>query len=348
MKNAVDNGLSNLIDRYHRQIVLKEIGLNGQIKLSKSRVVVVGCGANGSSISELLIRAGVGFVRLIDRDFVEEKDLHRVRLFNEKDSRNNAPKAIALAEKLREINSSATVEAIVDNVSGDNILGYVKDVDLIVDGSDNLELRFLINEASVETGVPWVMMGVERWFGMVKFIRPNHTACLRCFMKEPSSRSINVCEIYGVASVAPALTTSIGAVLALKYLVGLDVEDDLIMINGYRLSIDKIRVNRLSDCHVCVKREYRYLGRQSGSVNVYCGVDAVEIRPSRELNVDLDRVFNKLHGMNVKKIADNILLLRIDGLKVMLYSSGKMVIYGTVDVELANKIYGDILAKLTE
>lgn len=343
-----DNGesLASLIERYHRQIVLKEVGLNGQIKLSNSRLVVIGCGANGSSIAELLVRAGVGFVRLIDRDFVEEKDLHRVRLYNERDSERNVPKAIALADKLREINSSIKVEAIVNNVDSDNILQYVKDTDLIIDGSDNLELRFLINEASVETGIPWVMMGVERWFGMVKYIKPGFTACLRCIMKEPSSRSINVCEAFGVMNIAPSLTTSIAASLAIKHLLGLSVEDDLIMINGFKISIEKIKVKRMDNCPVCVRREYRYLGRVSNHVKIYCGVDAVEIKPQTKISIDLDKASVSLNDLFAKKIADNILLLKYGDLKIMLFDDGKMIIYDTIDKDKANRIYDEILSRI--
>lgn len=348
MRNDYEASLAKLIERYSRQIVLKEIGLEGQVKLSSSRIVIIGCGANGSSIAELLVRAGVGYIRLIDRDFVEEKDLHRVRLYTEKDSYRATPKALALAEKLREINSSATIEAVVDNVSGDNVLNYVKDVDLIIDGSDNLELRFLINEASVETGIPWIMMGVERWFGMVKFIKPGSTACLRCFMKEPSTRTINVCEVFGVVNIAPALTTSIGASLVLKYLLGLEVESDLIMVNGLKLTIDKIHVNRLNDCPVCVKKEYRFLGKPSGDINIYCGVDAIEIKPSKEQFINLEHAVEKLRNMNVKRIADNIVFLETSGLKIMLFTDGKMVIYGTIDVEQAKKIYSEIMMKLMD
>ena len=208
-------------DRYSRQIRLPEMGKDAQRRLGKSRAAVIGCGALGTHAAELLVRAGVGDLLLVDRDFVEESNLPRQSLFTESDARAALPKAVAAAEKLKKINSFCNIRAEVRHVDAGNIRQWIHGRDCILDGADNFETRYLLNDAAVESGVPWVYAGVLGATGMSLAVRPGRTPCLRClFDRPPPVEETPSCESAGVWGPAVAMVTAFQAGEALKILCG--------------------------------------------------------------------------------------------------------------------------------
>src|ERR1700683_4614387 len=209
------------LERYSKQVLFAGIGEAGQRRLLQSLAVLCGCGALGSVLAETLVRAGVGFLRIVDRDFVELSNLQRQVLFDESDVTEQLPKAVAAAEKLRRINSGVTIEPIVVDVDHPNVPSLVEGMDLILDGSDNFELRFLVNDASLETNIPWIYAGVIGSHGQVMPIFPGQSACLRCLIERvPDAGSTETCDTAGVLGPAVQVVASLEAVAALKILSG--------------------------------------------------------------------------------------------------------------------------------
>lgn len=340
--------IDKFIERFSRQIILNNIGVKGQIKLFNSRVAIIGCGATGTAVAELLTRAGVGFIRVVDRDFVELSNLHRTHLFTEKDALDNIPKALSCKQHLNEVSKFTDIEYIFENVSSDNIRDIIKDVDLVIDGTDNLETRFLINEASIELKKPWIMIGVERWYGMTKFINAEKGACLKCFIYRDYRRRENICETIGVANVAVSLTTSIAASLALKYLLSLDVEDDLFIIDAYNITVERIKINKNPNCSACIRREFNLLNRKIVErARILCGANMVEILPEKAIKIDLTRI-EKSSIFNNVKIFDKFAHIMIKDVEVILLNNGKALIRGVTDTDFANNLYSQIFNELTK
>ena len=208
-------------NRYSRQILFEQIGKSGQEKLLNSRVLLVGCGALGASHAEILARAGVGFLRIVDRDFVEFSNLQRQTLFSESDARERLPKAVAAKNRIKEINSEIEVEAIVADVNNSNIESFVKDVDLILDGTDNFQIRYLINDACVKLNKIWIYGAAVSSYGTTMTIIPNETPCLRCIFEEmPTAGSAPTCDTAGVIQPIITSISAIQTTEALKILVG--------------------------------------------------------------------------------------------------------------------------------
>src|SRR5262245_59960360 len=212
---------SEALERYSRQMRFPGIGKAGQEKLLASRVTLCGCGALGTVLANVLVRAGVGFVRIVDRDFVEPSNLQRQVLFDESDVANNLPKAEAAATKLRQINSSVAVEPVVADIDRTNIEELCRDADVILDGSDNFEVRYLINDVAVKHGKPWVYGGAVGSQGMSMTVIPGETPCLRCvFEAAPNPGDVGTCETAGVLAPTVNIVASYQATEAIKLLSG--------------------------------------------------------------------------------------------------------------------------------
>ncbi len=339
--------LADFIERFSRQVLLDEIGVKGQIRLFKSRVAIIGCGATGSGVAELLARAGVGFIRIVDRDFVEMSNLHRTHLFKVSDALEYLPKAVACKRHLKEINEFTSVECIVDNVSPDNIEELISDVDLVIDGTDNFETRLLINEACIALKKPWIMQGVERWYGMVKFIDAEKTSCFRCIIPgDYRQREENVCEILGVINVAVSLTTSITATLALKYLLGLPVEEELFIINARNLSIDRVKVSKNPNCPACIHKRLDFLSRKGKErIRFACAANMVEVLPEKPVKVEVHRLLESGVFENIR-VFDRFAHIRIEDIDILILDNGKILIRGIRDLTVAEKIYNYIFTIL--
>ena len=245
---------SDPLDRYSRQIRFPSLGEAGQRKLMSSRVTICGCGALGTVLANHLARAGVGFLRIVDRDFIETHNLQRQILFDETDVADNLPKAEAAARKLRRINSTITVEPVVTDIDHTNIIDLVSDADLILDGTDNFETRYLINDAAVKLGKPWIFGGVIGSEGQTMTIRPGETPCLRCVIEDsPPPGMTPTCETAGVLGPAVAIIASFEAVEAIKLLTGAwpPALGTLIQVDGAAPGLTRVRVERRADCAAC-------------------------------------------------------------------------------------------------
>src|SRR3982751_6925942 len=259
------------LDRYSRQVRFPQLLSAGQRKLMDSKVTICGCGALGTVLANHLVRAGVGRIRIVDRDFIETHNLQRQVLFDECDVADNLPKAEAAARKLRRINSSIAIEPVVTDIDHTNILALVGDADLILDGTDNFETRYLINDAAVKLGKPWIFGGVIGSEGQTMTIVPGQTPCLRCVVEtSPPPGMTPTCETAGVLGPAVAVIASFEAVEALKLLGGAfdAVNTELIMVDVWDWTFRRLKVAGLLgkvDCPCCRRGEFAWLAGQLGS-----------------------------------------------------------------------------------
>jgi molybdopterin-synthase adenylyltransferase len=335
------------LDRYSRQIRFAGVGEDGQRRLLQSRVTLCGCGALGTVLANALVRAGVGHLRLIDRDFIETSNLQRQVLFDEHDVAENLPKAEAAARKLGSINSSVHVDPVVTDIDRTNILDLVHDADLILDGTDNFEIRYLINDAAVKLGKPWVYGGCIGSHGQTMTILPGETPCLRCvFEAAPAPGEAGTCETAGVLGPIVNIIASYQATEALKILTGKreTVNRDLLYFDVWENTQRKIKVAPLLgkvDCPCCQRRRFEWLEGELGSQTTsLCGRNAVQVshRTAAALNFeDLARHLETLGGT----VSYNRFLLKfnVDAYEFTVFPDGRAIIKGTSDEDKARTLY---------
>ncbi|MGH7177690.1 MAG: HesA/MoeB/ThiF family protein, partial [Tepidisphaeraceae bacterium] len=246
-------------ERYQRQTILPQIGVAGQRRLAESRVMLAGCGAIGSVVAEQLVRAGVGFLRVVDRDVVELGNLQRQVLFDESDAAAGTPKAVAAAKRLLAINSSVTVEPRVRDIDSGNVHELAESVHLIVDGTDNAETRYLLNDFSVEQALDWVYGGCVGVEGRVMVIRPGKTPCLRCvFPSPPKPGELPTCDTAGVLGPVAAIVGSLQAIAAIRLLLGTATEESqMLVVDGWNGRLRSVSMgDRRPDCPACGRRRF--------------------------------------------------------------------------------------------
>ena len=333
------------LDRYARQVRFAPLGEAGQRRLLGSRVTLIGCGALGAVLADTLVRAGVGYLRLIDRDFVELDNLPRQALFDEQDVAENQPKAEAAARKLRRINSTVTVEPIIADVHRGNVEEYCRDADLLLDGTDNFETRYLINDVAVSRGVPWIYGACVAAEGRVLPILPGETPCLRCvFPDAPPPGSVATCETAGVLGPIVHVVAGMQAAEALKLLAGRHeaLNRRLTVIDLWAGRMRGINVDnaRTPKCPCCGRREFAYLigGRGSESVTL-CGRNAVQVTPPTSGELDLPALADRL-GPDASPRLNRFLLRFVAGEhEVTLFRDGRAIIKGTTDAGTARRAY---------
>lgn len=328
------------LSRYSRQVVFPLVGEVGQRKLLESRVLLIGCGALGSGIAELLARAGVGYLRIVDRDVVELHNLQRQTLFDERHVRDEAPKAVAAAERIAQINSDIEVEPHVADVTPDNVQSLFESIDLVVDGTDNWGTRYLINDVSVMTGIPWVYGGVIGASGLVMPIIPGQTPCLRCVYPDPPAVSGETCETAGVLGAAVWIVASLQAVTALRLLTGREGEPVLSTIDAWNGSIERLPITeRVPGCPACGEREFEFLDAAgAGSVRL-CGRNSIQISPSRAGAVNLDSLAQQLESLGPVRHNSYLLKFTIDSYEMTVFSDARVIIKGTEDESTARSLY---------
>lgn len=337
------------LERYRKQTLFESIGEAGQRRLLESRALVVGCGALGSVIAETLVRSGVGAVRIVDRDFVELSNLQRQVLYDEQDVADQLPKAVAAARRLQRINSSVTVDPHVADVDASNILGLFEGMHVVVDGTDNFEIRFLINDAALETGTPWVNGGVIASHGQVMTIVPGRTPCLRCLIAdEPEPGSAETCDTAGVIGPAVNVIASLQAAAALKLLAAPDeaVSATLLVVDVWehefrRLSLGDDLPER-TNCPACRQGERLWLRGERGSRNtVLCGRNAVQIAPPQRGELSLEDLERRLAPSG--EVRRNPFLLRLipreTEYELTIFRDGRAIIRGTEDIPTARTLY---------
>lgn len=331
-------------ERYSRQILFREIGVRGQEKLLNARVLLVGCGALGASHAEILARAGVGFLRVVDRDFVEFTNLQRQTLYSESDATERLPKAVAAKNRLAEINSAVTVEGIVADVNHSNIESFVTDVDLILDGTDNFQIRYLLNDVCVKFGKPWIYGAAVSSYGTTMTIFPNETPCLRCIFEEmPAAGSSPTCDTAGVIQPIIASISAIQTTEALKILTGNrdKLHKSLIQIDVWQNDWRKIKLGQPNDdCETCVKRNFEFLDAESAEFPaVLCGRNAVQIAPPRAVRIDLPQLAEKLRNLGEVKQNEYLLRFTAGANELTVFADARAIIRGTDDVSVARSLY---------
>ena len=331
--------------RYARQIIFPPIGEEGQRRLLDSRVTIIGVGATGSILADRIARAGVGHLRLIDRDFVELNNLQRQLVYDEDDVTAVLPKAVAMARHLRRVNSTIAIEDVVADVSATNIAGFIADADVVLDGTDNFTTRYLINDACVKLGKPWVYTGVIASYGMTMTIRPGETACLRCIMGElPAPGTVPTCDTAGIIGPIVSLMGSIAVAEALKLLVGTGtLNSGMIHIDLWDDSFDKFDLGGpRPDCPTCGQHEYIFLNAEAGArTTALCGRDAVQVSVMGAPMLSLPALAERLRAAQVGAIQVNAYLLRaqIDGYEFTVFPDGRAIIKGTNDEAVAATLY---------
>ncbi len=329
-------------DRYDRQRRLDVFGDDGQVRLAAGRALVVGCGALGSNLASLLARAGVGYLRLVDRDLLDVTNLHRQVLYDEQDVADGLPKAVAAARRLGAINGEITIDEIVADVDARNLGRLLDGVDLVLDGTDNFETRYLINDACVERGLPWVYGGVVGTVGMTLTVRPGQGPCLRCvFPEPPPPGSLPTCDTVGVLNTAPALVAAMQATEAIKLWVDPGaVDSKLRHVDLWDGSVRPLTIERADDCPTCVERRFDFLAERSSSwTTTLCGRNAVQITPPADAaEADLARLRERLEA--VGSVKDNGLLIQADigDHSLLLFPDGRVIVEGTTDAALARSL----------
>ena len=306
--------------RYIKQEIFREIGKKGQQKLRKSAAAIVGLGALGSVSAELLARAGIGKLILIDRDIVELSNLQRQSLFDEEDA--GKPKALAAKEKLSKINSDVELGVFVDDLNYENINGIIKNTDLILDCTDNLETRFLINDFSVKNKIPFVYSSAVGSKGYVFNVIPSKSPCLRCFLKEASQ--LDTCETAGVLNTITSLISSIQVNEAMKILLGKDYEKNLLFFDIWKNELMKIKVNRNKNCSCCAKNNFEYLnGKKSSRIVKMCGDSIFQIKAKSINKQQFNDLKNKLR--KIGRIIDFGYCVNFDK-KMTIFNDGRALI----------------------
>jgi molybdopterin/thiamine biosynthesis adenylyltransferase len=330
--------------RYSRQVRFGPLGEAGQERLAQSRVAIVGCGALGSVSALALARAGVGMLRLIDRDLPEISNLPRQVLFDEQDLRDGLPKAVAAKRQLERINSDLEIEVAVADVSSRNAGRLLSDVDCIVDGTDNFETRFLINEVCCRDQIPWVHGGAIGAEGRVLAVRPGITACLRCLIPDPpAAGSLPTCESAGIIGPAALVVGAVQAAEAMKLLVGVpDLGNALLACDLWGGSWRLIDLSPLAEagCPTCRQADFPWLeGRRGGTPTALCGRDAVQVAPAGAGEIDLASLAERLRS--VGRVTANPWLVRLDvepGVQLSVFADGRVIVTGTREEAKARAI----------
>lgn len=330
-----------LRDKYSRQMLFAGIGEDGQKRLLASSAVIVGCGAIGAAAAQLLVRAGVGRVRVIDRDFVEPSNLQRQTLFDEADARDSLPKAVAAERKLRAINSGIGVEGLVSDLAPRNVEDLLAGFHLILDGTDNFETRFLINDFAVKSATPWIYAAAVASYGLTMTIRPDTTPCLSCLLESDHSGVEETCDTAGILGPVVNLIASLQVAEALKLLAGREeaLHRRLMSCDVWTGHFQSVQVSRNPECRACIHRDFRYLHGEAQPHITMCGRDSVQIH-ERGRRLDLSSLRERL-APAVTDVRHNDFLLRfgIPPYEMTVFADGRAILKGTKDPAIARSLY---------
>jgi molybdopterin/thiamine biosynthesis adenylyltransferase len=329
--------------RYSRQELFPGIGRAGQERIRASRVLVVGCGALGSTLAEMMVRAGVGGLTVVDRDYVEPSNLQRQSLFEEEDAARGLPKAAAAEARLRRLNSEVEVRGIVADVCAENVEGMVRGAQLVLDGTDNFETRFLLNDVCLREGVPWVYGACVGAYGLALLVRPGHSPCLRCVLEQmPAPGSGPTCDTAGVVAPIVHVIAGIQAGEALKILAG-RTEALLPGIVSVDLWAGIFEVTDLRGrppwCPACTAGQYDYASVGTGSSAVLCGREAVQLRPLAGGTVDLPALAARLRGSGEVLANEYLVRFRGSDAELVVFGDGRAIVKGVKDTAQARTLY---------
>lgn len=333
------------LERYSRQTRFQPIGEIGQRKLLNSRAAIVGVGALGTTIANHLVRSGVGFIKLIDRDFVELSNLQRQSLYTEEDVKLTLPKAAAAHKILQQINSTVTTEAFITDLNLDNAEELLSDVDVIIDGTDNFMTRYLINDVSVKYNIPWIYGGAVSSSGMFAVIKPGITPCFRCLFPNVPSGLGATCDTVGVLSPLTDIIGSFQAIEAIKILTGAETNPNLEQLDVWYNTFTEIDISkgRNANCPACGNHQFEFLDRssyQQAAYTVLCGRDTVQINFRSKKNFNLKLLAERLKKSG--KVTVNEFLLRFspdEKTAFVVFKDSRVLVHGTNDITKAKSIY---------
>ena len=331
-------------ERYSRQILFREIGKNGQTKLLNSRVLLVGCGALGAAHAEMLARAGIGKLRIVDRDFVEFTNLQRQTLFKESDAAERLPKAIAAKSRIAEINSEIDVEAIIADVNHSNVESLIDNCDLILDGTDNFQVRYLLNDACVMHGKTWIYGAAVSSYGTTMTIIPGETPCLRCIFDEmPDAGSAPTCDTAGVIMPIIATVSAAQVAEALKILVGDNdsLHRSLMQFDVWAHDRQRIKLGEPNpDCKCCGQKIFEFLDAEAQEfAAVLCGRNAVQIAPPAQTKIDLVSLAKRINFVTDVKQNEYLLRFMSGENEITVFRDGRAIVKGTDDISAARSLY---------
>ncbi len=330
--------------RYSRQILFPAIGAEGQRRLLAARVAIIGCGALGTAQAETLARAGVGRLRLIDRDFVEESNLQRQTMFTEADAAAGIPKAIAAARHVKEINSGITAEAEVLDANHSNIERLISGCDLVLDGTDNFATRYLINDACSKHAINWIYGAAVGSYGVTMTIRPGSTACLRCVFEEaPPAASAPTCDTAGVLMPIISVVAAVQVTEALKLLTGNSdqLHNSLMHFDVWRNEWRRINPGGPAPaCRTCGLRDFQTLAATNGEfAAILCGRNAVQVSPARTTAIDFPELAQRLGAAGDVKFNDYLLRFRAGDYELTVFRDARAIIRGTDEITTARSLY---------
>lgn len=328
-------------EKYSRQILFQPIGREGQEKLFGSRAVILGCGALGTAQAATLARAGVGSLRIVDRDYVEESNLQRQTLFDESDAASSLPKAVAAERKLRQINSDVRVEGLVTDIDCRNVEELVRGFQVILDGTDNFETRYLANDAAVKLSIPWIYGAVVASYAATLTILPGRGPCLSCVFPNSPQGMHETCDTVGVIAPAVAWASAIQITEALKILLGREEElhRSLLAYDVWKNQYQQVKPKRDPACLTCGARKFAYLEGAAPAQTTLCGRDAVQIRQRSPQALDLGILKKRLEQFGAVRGNEYLLRCSLDAYELTIFSDGRTIVKGTDDPSVARGVY---------
>ena len=330
-------------ERYSRQILFSGIGAEGQRRLTAARVLIVGCGALGSAHAESLARAGVGHLRIVDRDFVEPSNLQRQTMFTESDAEKRLPKAIAAAAHLRQINSQIEIDPHVTDVNYSNVEQLIDGCDVVIDGTDNFSTRYLVNDACVKHNIIWIYGAAVGSYGVTMTIRPHQTACLRCVFEEaPPAASAPTCDTSGVIMPIINVVSAVQVTETLKLITGRieDLHGSLMQFDVWRNEWRRIGTGApRQDCPTCGLARYETLSRDAEGAAVLCGRDAIQISPSQPTSINFSSLAERLRRLGEVKFNEYLLRFKTGSFELTVFRDARSIIRGTDEIAIARSLY---------
>jgi len=331
------------VSRYSRQELFAPIGREGQGRLRGSKVLVIGCGALGSALAETMARSGVGRLTIVDRDLVESSNLQRQSLFAEDDAAQARPKAVAAEARLRRVNSEVEVQGIVADVDAAIAARLIGDADLILDGTDNFETRYVVNDVCLRAGVPWVYGACVAAHGTVLAIRPGKTPCLRCVLGErPAAGSADTCDTVGVIAPVVQVVAGVQAAEALKLLTGNEAAllPGLLTADVWTGTFDVMELREKTPwCPSCTERRYDYATADGPASSVLCGREAVQLRGESGTALDLRALAARLRGAGEVMENEHLVRLRAPEAELVVFADGRAIVKGVADAARARSVY---------
>ena len=326
-------------NRYSRQILLNKIQNEGQEKIAESKITIIGCGALGTNIANNLTRCGIGQITVVDRDIIELNNLQRQNLYDEKDV--GLPKASVLSEKLQNINSEIRINSIVDDINNKNIEKIIKKTKIVLDGTDNMLTRFLINDACVKNDIPWIYGGAIETEGMTMNIIPHKTPCLRCLIENiPKPGSLPTCDTIGVLNTIPNVIANIQSTEAIKIILNKEINNGLIVYNIWSHDFNNYKIKIRENCKCCGEHNFEYLKKEKKEEIIsICGSGAIQITPENKMSISFEDLLFRLKKVGKVDIHPMVLRVKINDYEINIFRDGRSIIIGTNDKKMAKSLY---------